>query len=605
MKILSQLPGILGARHVVTLAAALAFVLAAPSLGVPCMVAQEVPQDEEPKPTEIWAGTLDTESTKLRIQISLIIDEAGNISGYLASPDQTTTRFPIEKITRSKEALAFVISPLGVRYEGSIKDEDTVADGAFVQGPRAYQLVLKKTNQAMTVAHEATWTGQFKVGLQDYDFQFRIFIDNFGGRSAKLDSFTEGIWGIPCQYLVDGSQVTIRNSVTKAEFTGVLNADGRTIAGHWNQRDIQFPLTLNHVPLDATRQARFERPQTPQSPFPYKERHFGVVVKEVDPKFEQDVGIAGTLTSPNAQGQHPTVILISGTGQQDRNHTTFEHQPFLVIADHLTRRGFTVIRYDDRGAGRSVGSTAAATTMTYANDAEAIFRWATTQPEVDPKRVVILGHSEGALIASIIATRQPDVAGIVMLAPTGMSGKEVFLSQSSAIARVNGMPDEVIVMQDRFLQQAILDSRDAATMTPEKFMQSFQGIFGELTEEQRIGYGIFNIAESTFALLSSPWARFFMDYDPRSSLLYVQCPMLSLFGEKDVQSIAQLHAPAIKTAADAGKNPDFEQKVLPGLNHWFQSAQTGSPREYLSIEQTIDPSALDEISIWIGRRFLK
>jgi uncharacterized protein len=567
-----------------------------------CHAQDAAPQPIE-NPSEIWVGTLDVGVAKLRLQINLLIDENGKVTkAEMLSLDQTSTPLPIDRVLRTGEKLAFAISPLGVSYEGSVDASGQIASGNFVQQGRKFELELRLSKEGLQLTHESTWNCQFSVGPQKYDFQFRVFSDNFQTRSAKLDSFTEGLWSIPCEFEDAEGKIAFRNRLTGGEFEGVLSSDGQSIEGAWNQRGLSIPVTAKKVPLAQTRETKFHRPQTPTPPFPYAQKAAGVVVKEIDPQYEDKVGIALTMTMPNEGGPFPAVILINGTGQQDRDFTFFEHKPFAIMADHLTRQGYAVIRYDDRGVGQSVGPTAQATLLNYANDAEAVYRWAKQQPEIDSKRIVLLGHSEGAILAGLIAMRQPDVAGVILLAGMGVSGKQFFVDQTASLAKVSGVPEDVINRQQQFLTEVLTEAKKG-TIEPARVQELFAEHFRELTDQQKMDYGLMGVPENTYALMRSPWMGFFLDYDPRTALAYLKCPILSLFGEKDVQSNPQVQAPKIQSATEIAQNLDFEQEILPGLNHMFQPSQTGSPREYYAIETTISQTVLEKITAWLDRRF--
>jgi hypothetical protein len=390
--------------------------------------------------------------------------------------------------------------------------------------------------------------------------------------------------------------------MTKAKFVGTLSEDGKLIDGNWIQSGGKFPLKLTSIPLEQTRSLDLNRPQTPQAPFDYDVSDFSVDAISIDSSFSADVTLAGTLTSPKGEGPFATVILISGSGPQDRNEMIFEHKPFLVLADFLTKKGFAVIRFDDRGIGESKGDFAGSTSADFADDVEVVMGWAKTQSKVDPSRIVLAGHSEGGLIAPIVASRRKDVAGVIMLAGPGVPGSQIVLNQTRKIAAVAGLPENVLAMQENMLRKMMtaLDSGKAIT---DEFKSSLNAEFDGLSKEDRAKFGIDDVANLTTAAFDSAWMKYFLIHDPRPALTKTTCPILSVIGEKDLQVDAKLNMPAIEAAVKAGKNSDFVQKELPGLNHLFQKSETGSPGEYIQIEETINQSLLDEVSNWLEKRF--
>ena len=295
--------------------------------------------------TEIWVGTLDVRVAKLRLQIDLNTAADGTISGNMISLDQATTPIAMDRVVRTDNQLEFDIDRLGVKYVGTIDATGKLATGKFTQGD-SYDLNFKMVPAAPTIKHEMTWVGTLVAGPQSFDFQFRIFVDGDGNHTVKLDSFSEGLMGLPCDLTRDGQDVTLTIGISNAQFVGIVSEDQQTVEGQWLQNGNKFPLQLKQVPLAETRTAKLNRPQTPQPPFPYVVQEFSVTGTDIDAQSAADVVLAGTLTKPETGGPFPTVILISGSGQQDRDETIFEHKPFAVIANHLTRQGFAVIRFE-------------------------------------------------------------------------------------------------------------------------------------------------------------------------------------------------------------------------------------------------------------------
>ncbi len=331
--------------------------------------------------------------------------------------------------------------------------------------------------------------------------------------------------------------------------------------------------------------SRPNRPQEPKPPFPYRSEDVAIV------NAAGKAVLAGTVTIPEGKGPFPAVVLISGSGLQNRDEELMGHKPFLVLADYLTRHGIAVLRYDDRGFGKSTGDAAAATSEDFAGDALAAWQVLRARPEIDPRRVGLLGHSEGGLIAPLLASRTPGVAFVVMLAGPGVTGEAVMLAQGVAILKANGAPDSAIATNTSLQRQVF-------------------AILREESDQARIVERLSAIPvpgpkEASAALVkqsSSPWLRFFVRYDPAPALAKLTCPVLALGGELDLQVLADQNLPAIEAALKRGGNKDYTVLRLPGLNHLFQTCKTGTPAEYAKIEETMSPVALDMIATWIRKR---
>jgi hypothetical protein len=282
------------------------------------------------------------------------------------------------------------------------------------------------------------------------------------------------------------------------------------------------------------------------------------------------------------------VVLISGSGQQNRDEEIFGHKPFLVLADHLSRRGIAVLRYDDRGVGQSKGDLASATSEDFAADAWAVWQAVSSRPDIDPRRVGLLGHSEGGLIAPMLAAAHPEIAFVVMLAGPGVTGEQVIIRQAAAIMKASGVSDDAIAANTALQQQAFAILREEASLP--RILERLSAIPASGPKESM---------EAAVKQWSSPWFRFFLTYDPAPALTKVRCPVLALAGELDLQVLPAQNLPAIDAALVRGANQRHTVLELPGLNHLFQSARTGLPGEYGQIEETMAPAALDKITIWI------
>ncbi len=377
-------------------------------------------------------------------------------------------------------------------------------------------------------------------------------------------------------------------------------ADADNAKGSMTQSGFDVPITLSRLKEGET--AGPLRPQNPKPPFPYDQRD----VAYTNPA--DNTTLAGTLTYPKSGAPFPAVILITGSGPQDRDETLFAHKPFLVIADHLTRTGFAVLRVDDRGVGGSTSpKKGAETTDDFATDVLAGVDFLKKQPDIDPKRIALVGHSEGGLIAPMVAAQSSDVAAIVLLAGPGVSGLEILREQIPAGARASGASeDDAIKARDRSI--ALFDAviRNADDETLQRLARDIVVLqAGPAAENPGAQAQVDSSAKALKAQFSSPWFRRFLVLDPADNLRKVKVPVLALNGALDKQVIPEQNIPRIESALKDAGNPDATTRVLPGLNHLFQTATTGSGAEYATIEETFAPAALDAMTQWLAARLLK
>lgn len=380
-------------------------------------------------------------------------------------------------------------------------------------------------------------------------------------------------------------------------FEGKLAADHSSILGQLKLGELSLPLELHRsagVP-------ELRRPQDPQEPYPYEETEVTFFNSEAR------INLHGTLTMPSGKGPFPAAVLISGSGPQDRDSTLAGHRPFLVLADYLTRRGIAVLRFDDRGVGKSEGDFHKATTADFATDGRAAWEFLRRHPGIDPSRIGLLGHSEGALIGPMVAAQPRDVAFLVLLAGTGISGERLALMQSEAISRSRGAGEEAVKKETRMNEKLfqVMKTQESEQTAEAEMRRIIAASLAQMSETEKKEL---NVSEQSLIqdmkgnLADYPWARFFLFYDPAVALRKVRCPVLALNGEKDTQVPADVNLQAIEEALKQAGNTRFEIKKLPGLNHLFQTAQTGHPREYGKIEETIAPAVLQLIGDWIGEQ---
>jgi fermentation-respiration switch protein FrsA (DUF1100 family) len=422
---------------------------------------------------------------------------------------------------------------------------------------------------------------------------FKILKSTDGKLTATLDSPDQGAKDIPVEEVVfQNGHLRLDAKSINGVFEGDMKEDNSTIEGQWSQGGVTIPLTLQRT--DKVPEA--PRPQEPKPPYPYDEKE---VVYE---NKKTGVKLAGTLTLPKSEGHFPAVLLITGSGPQDRNETVFGHRPFLVLADYLTRRGIAVLRVDDRGIGKSTGSFAKATTEDFAGDALAGVEYLKSLKEINPKQIGLLGHSEGGLIAPMVATKTQDVSFIVMMAGTGLTGEQILYLQSALIQKASGTSDEAIARDRKLREQmfAVVKEEQDSAAIDKKLRVLLTDALANMSEKEKqaMGYSP-EMLDMSIKQLLSPWLRFFLTYDPKPVLMKVKCPVLAINGEKDLQVPPRENLRAIEEALKAGGNKDYTVKELPGLNHLFQTSATGSPMEYSKIEETISPTALTIIGDWI------
>lgn len=436
--------------------------------------------------------------------------------------------------------------------------------------------------QAQDVA--GSWEGLLEAPGGKLRIRLHIARGEGGALTAKMDSVDQGAIGIPVD-LLTATDGTVKWAITRlgATYEGKLSPAGDTITGTLTQ-GIALKLDLKRMSAAEAKAATGPpaRPQTPKPPFPYTSEDVAFPSRSVG------VTMGGTLTIPAGAGPHPAVILISGSGAQDRDETIFNHKPFHVLADHLSRNGVAVLRYDDRGVGKSTGDRLKATSVDFSDDAEGGLDFLAKRKDIDPKRVGLLGHSEGGLIAPMIAVRRPETAFIVLMAGSGVDGEQILYEQGQAVLKAQGATAERLAAQ-RGIQEKMFgivkSERD-----PESAAAKLKEVLGSSPA-----------VEQSIRNVNSMWFRYFLTYNPQPVLEKVKCPVLAINGSLDTQVVASQNLPAIEAALKRGGNQDIETALLPGLNHLMQTAKTGGIGEYGQIEETIAPAALDRISNWLRK----
>lgn len=440
-----------------------------------------------------------------------------------------------------------------------------------------------------------SWTGTLDVQGMELPVIFDVS-DSENGYTATLTSPKQSPHPMPVnETIINDGKVEFNIKMIGANYVGVL--ENEKITGTFNQAGMKMPLVLEKK---AYVKKVVNRPQEPKAPFSYKIEE--VVFTNIT---ANNIKLAGTLTLPENIKKPPVVILITGSGGQNRNEEVFDHKPFLVIADHLTKNGIAVLRYDDRGVGESEGSQSNATSVDFATDVEAAIQYLNTRNDIDKDKIGLIGHSEGGLIAPIaIAKPENKVAFFIDLAGTGVSGDQILISQSRLLSELSGENEEVINYNEKVLRKIF----DIIQNTSDQ--SKLEQVVENLLEKE-----VENAPESIKAQLnpeirkhlaktySSLWMVYLIKTNPQDYLEKVSCPVLAINGEKDFQVIPSLNLPAIKNALEKAGNIDYTIKELPGLNHLFQNCKTGHSSEYGEIEETFAPVALELMSNWINERF--
>lgn len=439
-----------------------------------------------------------------------------------------------------------------------------------------------------------SWKGLLIVQTQEIPIVFNVS-KNDSVYSSTMDSPSQGAMGI-----VTDKTTFVDNILTidmaKFGINYVGTFDGKSIIGTLTQGGL--PISLDLSP------GKYEVPtkmQEPKEPYPYLSEEVIFTNEKAN-----NIKLSGTLTIPTNEKNPPVAILITGSGPQNRNQELLGHKPFLVLADHLARKGIAVLRYDDRGTAQSEGQFESATTFDFASDVEAAVAYLKTRNDrVDIKKIGLIGHSEGGLIGPIIASENKEIAFCVLLAAPGISGKEILMTQTRKAMELGGVSQEDIETNELY---SLKIYEICANYDGEDSKNEIIAIFGEMknnSSEMLKGQLTDEVIEQQVNLITSPWMLTFIKIEPKNYLTKVKCPVLALNGEKDFQVVAEINLKEIEKSLNSANNNDVTINELEDLNHLFQTSETGSFSEYASNEETFSPIALQIISDWINGRFQK
>ena len=541
-----------------------------------------------------WDGQLTVGDSRLKLVLHIKSERGEELRARLDSPDQSVYGMEATAVSQESGTLRFEIASVGASFEGKLGADGRAITGAWKQAGQSFPLVFhrqsgiaagKKPVNAIS-PFEGTWQGAFQNGNMRYRLQLHVAHDEDKKLTGMLDSLDQGANGLPMSKLSEqNGAVHFEIALVAGVYEGTMNAAHNAIAGKWSQN--QDTVALEFKRSDEVLGLR--RPQNPTKPYPYKE-------EEVS--FQNAAGtatLAGTLTIPTGVGPFSAVLLVAGSGPQNRDEFLAGHQPFLVLADALVRKGIAVLRYDKRGIGKSTGNFGAATTDDFTADADAALGFLKARKEIVGEKVGVIGHSEGGWIAPILAGKG-GVAWIVLLAAPGQTGEKTMLAQSKAIAEAAGMPLAQLAQSlefDRKAYAVVREEHDSVLL--EKKLDAM--VISSGMADGSLPASV----QAQIHMLSSPWFRYFLDYDPLPALKKVTCPALVLNGSKDLQVSAAENLPLIQKALEAAGNKEVRVNEMPDLNHLLQHAESGTPAEYGTIEETISPEVLQLISEWAAK----
>ncbi|MFN8241548.1 MAG: alpha/beta fold hydrolase [Bacteroidales bacterium] len=437
-----------------------------------------------------------------------------------------------------------------------------------------------------------SWKGALAISGIQLRLVFNISFHAPDSLSATMDSPDQGAKNLTMgKVVLDKNMLKIMAPFIGGLYSGTIENDS-TINGTWSQGGRNFPLVLKRLNGVFV----LGRPQEPKAPFPYKVEEVSFTNRVFN------ITLSGTLTIPEGEGPFPAVVLITGSGAQNRDEALMGHKPFLVIADWLTRKGIAVLRYDDRGVGKSQGNYAESTSADLATDVAAALEFLEKDKRINTSLTGLIGHSEGGLIAPIVAAGNNRVGFIVSLAGTGVNGEKILFRQQADISRLSGVSEKDIEEAASVNSKlySIVRKEKNNVKAEEKVLSTYGKMLEKNVKDQGEREKSIAQLKAGFGAQTYTWFRFFLSADPATYWKKVRCPVLALNGDKDLQVAADINLPAIEKALSSSGNKAVKTIKLPGLNHLFQHCTTGLPAEYGQIEETFSPEALEIISGWIN-----
>ena len=456
-----------------------------------------------------------------------------------------------------------------------------------------------------------TWQGNLNINGNEIPLVFHIVKDSTGKLAVSFDSPVQKAYNLPCSdVFIKEDSVILLMAILKGKYAGKLSVDKKQLTGTWYQGAGVLPLTLNKT-SDAVILKEIKRPQTPKPPYSYNSQE--VTYFNAD----KSISFGATITYPKIDSNiryikaptYPAVILITGSGQQDRDETIFGHKSFAIIADYLTKKGFVVLRVDDRGMGKTTGNFAKSTSADFAKDIEAGIDFLKTLAYIDRNKIGLIGHSEGGMIAPIVATRRSEIKYIVLLAGPGIPIVDLMTEQVEAVSASTGdAPTKVKAISSLFRQISVEVNKTKDSITLYKNVtiivdewaksidNSILAALGLTDKVSREKY-----TTNQLAAVTSPWYKYFLSFNPQPYLQKLTCKVLALNGEKDIQVIAKSNLAGIKKSLKKSKSRQYDVIEIPGLNHLFQTCKKCTADEYGELEESFSPKALEIIGNWLNK----
>ena len=462
-----------------------------------------------------------------------------------------------------------------------------------------YKFLLLLLISPFTLAQNIVgdWHGQLDVMGTKLRISFHI-TQQEDSYITTMDSPDQDAFGLPTDSTsFQADTVTILIKSMGVEYVGKLGKGG--IKGTFKQAGQSLPLNLKGEELAKPKVA--VRPQDPIKPFGYHSEEVTFINKSAN-----SIKLEGTLTLPKNVKNPAVAVLITGSGPQNRNEELgpFNHRPFLVLSNHLTKNGIAVLRFDDRGTAESEGNHQKATSADFSTDVSAAVDYLKTRTDIDISKIGLIGHSEGGFIAPMLASSRNDIAFVVLLAGTGVDGATILTTQSRRASELAGTNHAKLDFDEALSTKvfALVKSEKNTEKLKSKLAQLISETVTEGPKEMTAEYTD-EVIKAQIDMLSSNWFQYFIRTDPKQFIEKVTCPVLAINGEKDFQVLPKLNLNAIDTILKKSGNKDFTIKELAGMNHLFQTAETGAIDEYGKIEETFSPIALNIVSEWINKRF--